>query len=342
MANEEEPQQKLIITDSSKISEDMAPYYLKETFSDIQIILSDKTIHAHKIVLAARCKYFESLLMQDPKQAQIELMNAPSKAFETILYYIYTGTVVMASLDENYVSDILKLANEYSLKTLVQSINEKMVSIVDLTNVCFFLNIANAHDMDELRKTCHTLIDEYVSQTLEYGFLNVLTQKSMVNVLKRDAFLEQEIDVFNIAANWCKINKDVDNLVIGCVRFPCLTRNEILNVVRPSKIVDETKLLNILTTIENNGTQETLRCGGQYQPYMISQIKVKLRFYSYISVIETLGNYPVEWEIARSINEDKLLSFNERTVNSIKITGQLSPNKTKDHYRQFLEDIECS
>ena len=89
MANEEEPQQKLIITDTSKISEDMAPYYLKETFSDIQIILSDKTIHAHKvgfssvsnkinsehsynfqIVLAARCKYFESLLMQDPKQVR--------------------------------------------------------------------------------------------------------------------------------------------------------------------------------------------------------------------------------------------------------------------------------
>ena len=86
------------------------------------------------------------------------------------------GTVVIASSDENYVSDILKLAHEYSLKTLVQIINEKMVSIVDLTNVCFFLNIANAHDMDELRKTCHTLIDEYVSQTLEYGFFNVLTQ----------------------------------------------------------------------------------------------------------------------------------------------------------------------
>ncbi|XP_063904093.1 BTB/POZ domain-containing protein 9-like isoform X2 [Zophobas morio] len=420
MANEEEPQQKLIITDTSKIYEDMAPYYLKETFSDIQIILSDKNIHAHKIVLAARCKYFESLLMQDPKQAQIELMNAPSKAFETILYYIYTGTVVIASLDEKYVSDILKLAHEYSLKTLVQIINEKMASIVDLTNVCFFLNIANAHDMDELRETCHALIDEHVSQTLEYGFFNVLTQKSMVNLLKRDAFLEQEIDVFNIAANWCKNNKDVDNLVIGCVRFPCLTRNEILNVVRPSKIVDDAKLLNVLTTIENNGTQKTLRFGGQLkdknlataeynvkvvsglnttmlfeeskdgndgayhnkndqngitvdigqvkcfnyitmcivkdsspssfilevrlnQPYMISQIKVKLRFYSYISVIETYEKSRSKWEIvARSINEDKLLTFNERTVNWIKITGQLSPNKTKDHCRQFLEDIECS
>ena len=85
------------------------------------------------------------------------------------------GTVVIASLDEN-VYDILKLAHEYSLKTLVQTINEKMVSIFDLSNVCFFLNIANAHDMDELREICHTFIDEHVSQTFEYDFLKILTQ----------------------------------------------------------------------------------------------------------------------------------------------------------------------
>ena len=49
MTNEEEPQQKLIITDSSKIYDVMSSYYLKETFSDIQLILSDKTLHAHKV-----------------------------------------------------------------------------------------------------------------------------------------------------------------------------------------------------------------------------------------------------------------------------------------------------
>ncbi|XP_063904275.1 BTB/POZ domain-containing protein 9-like isoform X6 [Zophobas morio] len=259
MTNEEEPQQKLIITDSSKIYDVMSSYYLKETFSDIQLILSDKTLHAHKIVLAARCKYFESLLLQDPKQTQIELINVPSKALETILYYIYTGTVVIASSDENYVSDILKLAQEYSLKTLVQFINQKMGSIVDLSNVSFFLNIANAHDMDELKEKCHTFIDEHVSQTFEYDFLNVLTQKSMVNLLKRGAFPVQEIDVFKIAANWCKINEDLDNLVIECVRFPCLTLNEIINVVWPSKVIDNEKVLDIIATIERNGTKETQR-----------------------------------------------------------------------------------
>ena len=90
------------------------------------------------------------------------------------------GTVVIASSDENYVSDILKLAHEYSLKTLVQIINEKMGSIVDLSNVCFFLNIANAHDMDELKEICHTFIDEHVSQTFEHDFLNVLTQVTWI------------------------------------------------------------------------------------------------------------------------------------------------------------------
>ncbi|XP_063904282.1 BTB/POZ domain-containing protein 9-like isoform X2 [Zophobas morio] len=267
----------------------MSPYYLKETFSDIQLILSDKTIHAHKIVLAARCKYFESLLLQDPKQTQIELMNASSKALETILYYIYTGTVIIASLDENYVSHILKLAHEYSLKTLVQTINEEMVSIVDLSNVCFFLNIANAHDMDELKEICHTLIDRHVSQTYEYNFFNDLTQKSMVNMLKRDAFPVEEIDVFKIAANWCKINGDLDNLVIECVRFPCLTRNEILNLVRPSKVVDNEKLLDVLSTIENNGTKETQRhvsekfvvknlVTGEYNVKVISGLNTTMLF----------------------------------------------------------------
>ncbi|KAJ3665232.1 hypothetical protein Zmor_000737 [Zophobas morio] len=497
MANEAEPQQKIIITDSSKMYEDMSPYYLRETFSDIQLILSDKTIHAHKIVLAARCKYFESLLMKDPKQAEIALRNVPSKAFETILYYIYTGSIVIASEDENDISDILKLAHEYSLKTLEKSINEKMNSIVNLSNVCSLLNKANAHDMDELREICHTFIDKHVSQKLEYDFFNILTQKSMINLLKRDAFPAEEIDVFKIAANWCKINKDLDKLVIECIRFSTLTRNEILTVVWPSKMVDEAKLLNALATIELNGPKATQRrfagwwkgknlatadnvnviyglntamffeetekyeegayhnkddkngitvdlgavkcfnyitmyvivenyCCPYYievstdlqkwhnvidysqynslyiqnlyfeeqqaryirivlksdkcricrfqvymsskietvfklfciyqhrgtpgafktflrlnQPYMISQIKVRLQFYKSISSIETSYNWS-RWErVELPINGNVLLRFNERVVSFIKITGQLSPNKTKDHVKQFLEDFEC-
>ncbi|XP_063904338.1 BTB/POZ domain-containing protein 9-like isoform X3 [Zophobas morio] len=418
MANEAEPQQKIIITDSSKMYEDMSPYYLRETFSDIQLILPDKTIHAHKIVLAARCKYFESLLMKDPKQVEITLRNVPSKAFETILYYIYTGSIVIASEDENDISDILQLAHEYSLKTLEKSINEKMNSIVNLSNVCSLLNKANAHDMDELRQICHTFIDEHVSQTLEYDFFNVFTQKSIINLLKRDAFPVEEINVFKIVYNWCKINKDLNKLVIECIRISTLTRNEILTVVWPSKIVDEAKLLNALAAIEVNGPKATQRryAGrlkdknlatadnvkvisglntamffeetekyeeGAYhneddkngitvdlgavkcfnyitmyviikgtsdsfrtylylnQPYMISQIKVRLQFYKSISSIETSCHNSPWKRVELPINENVLLRFNERVVNLIEITGQLSPNKTKDHVKQFLEDFEC-
>ncbi|KAJ3665230.1 hypothetical protein Zmor_000735 [Zophobas morio] len=482
MANEAEPQRKIIITDSSKMYEDMSPYYLRETFSDIQLILRDKTIHAHKIVLAARCKYFEYLLMKEPKQAEITLRNVPSKAFETILYYIYTGSIVIASEDENDIFDILQLAHEYSLKTLEKSINEKMNSIVNLSNVCSLLNKANAHDMDELREICHTFIDKHVSRKIEYDFFNILTQKSIINLLKRDAFPVEEINIFKIAANWCKINKDLDKLVIECIRFSTLTPNEILTVVWPSKIVDEAKLLNALAAIEVNGPKETQRryagrlkdknlataeynvkvifglntamffeeteeyeegayhneddkngitvdlgavkCFNyitmyvmdgrswpfyyievstdlqkwhnvidysQYycryiqnlyfeeqqaryirivlktetvfklffiyqhrgtsdsfrtylylnQPYMISQIKVRLQFYKSISSIETANNSE-HWErVELPINENVLLRFNERVVSFITITGQLSPNKTKDHVKQILEDFEC-
>ena len=87
-------------------------------------------------------------------------------------------------------------------------------------------------------------------------------------MLTRDAFPVEEIDIFNIAVNWCKHNEDVDNMVIECVRFPSLTRNEILTIVWPSKIVDETKLLNALATIELHGTKETQRRFGKQCKYI--------------------------------------------------------------------------
>ena len=60
---------------------------------------------------------------------------------------------------------------------------------------------------------------------------------------------------------------------------------------------------------------------------MISQITVRLQFYKSISSIETVNNIEHLEIVKRPINENVLLRFNERVVNLIRITGQLSPNK---------------
>jgi hypothetical protein len=69
-----------------------------------------------------------------------------------------------------------------------------------------------------------------------------LLQKSAIGVLQRDTFCAPEIAIFDCVAKWCKVNEDVDNLVIQCVRLSLLTVDEIVLTVRSSKLVEDETL----------------------------------------------------------------------------------------------------
>ncbi|XP_063904309.1 BTB/POZ domain-containing protein 9-like isoform X3 [Zophobas morio] len=452
--------------------------------------------------------------MQDPKQSEMILTDVPPKAFEVVLNYIYTGSVFIKLSYEDDVFDVLQLAHKYSLKPLENIINKTMTSMINTSNVCLFLNKADELGMDELKQVCLTFIDNHLSEIRGNKFLNLLTQTSMVKLLERDSFPALEIEVFEIAASWCKTNADFNNLVTGCVQLTKLTPDEILNVVWPSKVIDSDRLLNALAYIKNKssntvprkmtqlknkniaiaaynttvisglntamlleGTEEeeegayhdendkngiTLDLGskksfnhikmkilGKYyssyyletshnqkkwhklidysqyscsheqnlyfdgvqqaryiravfskqislgkfevsfdskipevhkqiiyplsnvvssetkifvghkrrdifttitlilnQPYMISYMTVLLRFYVFIDGIETSTDY-ANWQTLESVTNEKdtsrrhILRFKERIVNSIKITGQLSSDKTWKNFKEFLEDFEC-
>ena len=89
--------------------------------------------------------------------------------------------------------------------------------------------------------------------------MNVVFQKSMVQLLERDCFPAHETEIFEIAASWCGSNTDVNNLVSGCVKLTKLTIDELFNVVWPSKIIESERLLNALVSIRNNSTN-TAHC----------------------------------------------------------------------------------
>ncbi|KAJ3646710.1 hypothetical protein Zmor_024286 [Zophobas morio] len=251
MANEEQPKEIITITDSAKIDEDMSGFYQKTTFSDVNLVLANKTIPAHKIVLASRCKYFKSIITEDPKQSEIFLKDVPPKAFDVVLNYIYTGSIFIKSSQEDEIVDVLQLAHKYSLKKLEKTITVKMTSIINMSNVCLLLNKADELDMEELRKICLDFIDKHFPEIIDTNFLNVLTQNSMVKLLERDVVPANEIDIFKLAANWCKNNVDTDNLVIGCVRLNELTEDHILDLVWPSKLIESDVLMHSLVSIRN-------------------------------------------------------------------------------------------
>ncbi|XP_063903919.1 BTB/POZ domain-containing protein 9-like [Zophobas morio] len=243
--------ESVTITDTTKLLGDVASLYLNQKFSDITLLVDDQKLYAHKVILAVRSEYFESLLYGDPQntnQTEIAITGVPFDALRTLLKYIYTGTIAVSSDLESSL-EILGLVHQYSFTDLQTTIIKKLKPLLNLQNVCLVLNTANLYDLEELLEACHSFMDLNASEVVTSDCFTDLSQKSMIKLLERNSFVAPEIEIFKNVAKWCKIHNDVDHLVIQCVRLSSMTVVDIVSTVWPSKLFDCEKLLQAIAEI---------------------------------------------------------------------------------------------
>ncbi|KAJ3647100.1 hypothetical protein Zmor_024641 [Zophobas morio] len=239
------------ITDTTKLLRDVASLYLNQKFSDVTLLVDDQKLYAHKVILAVRSGYFESLLYEDPgntKQAEITITGVTFDTLRSLLKYIYTGTMTISS-DVDSTLQILALAHQYSFADLQTTIIKKLKPLLNLQNVCAVLNTANLYDLEELLQACHSFMDLNASEVVGSDCFTDLSHKSMIKLLERSTFFAPEIEIFKNVAKWCKINNDVDDLVIQCVRLSWMTVVDIVTTIWSSKLFDCEKLLQAIAEI---------------------------------------------------------------------------------------------
>ncbi|KAJ3647109.1 hypothetical protein Zmor_024646 [Zophobas morio] len=239
------------VTDTTKLLGDVASLYQNQKFSDIILLVDDQKLYAHKVILAVRSKYFESLFYEDShntNQAEITITSVTFDALRSLLKYIYTGTITISS-DVDSTLQILGLAHQYSFTDLQSAIINKIKPLLNLQNVCAVLNTANLYDLEELLQVCHSFMDLNASEVVASDCFTDLSQKSMIKLLERSTFFAPEIEIFKSVAKWCKINNDVDDLVIQCVRLSWMTVVDIVTTIWPSKLFDCEKLLQAIAEI---------------------------------------------------------------------------------------------
>lgn len=76
-------------------------------FCDINLILDDRVIPAHKSILAARCSYFQAMFRSfmpadNTVNIQIGDISPSQEAFNSLLRYIYYGEIRMPPEDSLY------------------------------------------------------------------------------------------------------------------------------------------------------------------------------------------------------------------------------------------------
>ncbi|KAH8386811.1 hypothetical protein KR093_002722, partial [Drosophila rubida] len=245
-----------------RFSVDIARLCMNDHYSDVEFVVEEQRLPAHRAILAARSEYFRALLyggMSETTQRQIAL-EVPLDSFKVLLRYIYSGTLSLATLDEDAIIGILGMANQYGFQDLEMAISKYLRQYLSLNNVCMILDAARLYNLEELTQVCLMYMDRNAAELLQHDSFKMLSRESLEEVLRRDCFFAPEVEIFRSVWKWSRYNPDIDiETVVSLVRLPLINLEDLLQVVRPSGILKPEILdAKILDAILESSTSKTL------------------------------------------------------------------------------------
>jgi hypothetical protein len=140
---------------SDRLAKDQLWDALKnQNWTDVELIVKDKTFGAHKAILAARsyvfASEFEKLSFLPVKDGphRIRIDDVKPSTVEKFLHFIYTGEPLGTMADE----ELLKLANQYGLRSLSRLCRVALKKI-EVTQMTKFMASLNADRVEGLNSS---------------------------------------------------------------------------------------------------------------------------------------------------------------------------------------------
>ncbi|CAE1248590.1 BTBD9 [Acanthosepion pharaonis] len=239
----------------SSLSENLGDLIENSEYSDITILVEGVPFKCHKVILAARSEYFRALLYggmleSQPGTKEIELQNTSAKAFDALQRYMYTGRMNLVEAKEENLLNILGLAHQYGFVELESAISDYLKATLNIRNVCLIYDLANMYNLTSLCQVCKEFIDRNAMDILHSESFYSLSQSSVKELLSRDSFCAQEIDIFDAIYKWSEYNPGLDaGPILEAVRLPLMSMQDLLNIVRPTRLVSADAILDAIKVL---------------------------------------------------------------------------------------------
>lgn len=118
---------------------------------DVNLIVTRKQYHAHKIVLAARSSYFYTMF-RDEKTEVVELLQScfkPDGVMENLLEYMYTGRVQIVE-DIELVEQLIAASDVLNLEGLLTILTHNLLNTMTLENYRKRMEWIEGYSLDNL------------------------------------------------------------------------------------------------------------------------------------------------------------------------------------------------
>ncbi|KAJ8913699.1 hypothetical protein NQ315_007416 [Exocentrus adspersus] len=210
-------------TFASRLLKTISSLYDSDTFSDIKILLLDREINAHKLVLCARSNIWSEAFLND--KTVLDWRDIDHEVANAIVLWLYTNNLKLSS--DVLTLKLIRKAYEFKLDNLVELCEQFLISIVNIRSCVKFYSVAEEVDACNLREYCSGLISthwddlnstdfEHMSGPLLYKMLKSKTQLPLHSAVR----LQREDVVFLcLVENTTKLS-DIINLWSGTGELP--------------------------------------------------------------------------------------------------------------------------
>jgi speckle-type POZ protein len=152
--------------------------YNNKDFSDVILAVGESKIHAHKLVLSARSKYFATMFGSDFKESKDKVVEIEDdeELFKKMIEIFYTNDVSKLVID--VALELIVLARKYLVEELVKSCEEIIIKNMTLENCFEILLVADSIQSNPFKERAIGFISANIKSIVKApGWKSLLVEK---------------------------------------------------------------------------------------------------------------------------------------------------------------------
>ncbi|CAG9860533.1 unnamed protein product [Phyllotreta striolata] len=169
-------------------------------FCDITLLVNNKTIKAHRNVLACNSPYFDAILKNHKIiREQIAVSCMDSSSFNAILNFMYTGEITVT---HSIVEELLKLANQFLLNKVVDYCVEFLGTKLSVSNCLFTYFLTKEFKLKSLCDIVENWVASHMEEVCKEDEILELSPHQLVEFFKNKTFILSTNQALNVLSMW--------------------------------------------------------------------------------------------------------------------------------------------
>lgn len=152
--------------------------------SDVVLLVENKPIYCHRVVLASRSQYFSALYchgFREAKEGVVEIGGVAYEEMVNMLRYLYCDEL---NINLRGINELLTLCERFSLGSLKLRCEMSLASSLNFENAALLFKYSKNYQCPRLKESCLVYIQEFSEEVLKTSAIEDLDKESLLEIMR--------------------------------------------------------------------------------------------------------------------------------------------------------------